>query len=56
VHVRHDPHSREFYQRLILKNPKRKKVALVAVMRRLAVRLWHRMREAEIKIAERSTP
>lgn len=49
VHVRHDPHSREAYQRLVAKNPKKKKVALVAVMRRLAVRLWHRMREAELK-------
>jgi transposase len=47
VHVRYDPHSREAYQRLVAKNPKKKKIALVAVMRRLAVRLWHRMREAE---------
>jgi transposase len=47
VHVRHDPHSREVYQRLVAKNPKKKKIAVVAVMRRLAVRLWHRMREAE---------
>jgi transposase len=53
VHVRHDPHSREFYQRLVLKNPKKKKIALVAVMRRLAVRLWHRMREAETQMAAR---
>jgi transposase len=49
VHVRHDPHSREAYQRLVAKNPKKKKIALVAVMRRLAVRLWHRMREVELK-------
>jgi transposase len=49
VHVRHDPHSRQLYQRLVEKNPKKKKIALVAVMRRLAVRLWHRMREAELK-------
>ena len=49
VHVRHDPHSREVYQRLVARNPKKKKIALVAVMRRLAVRLWHRMREAELK-------
>lgn len=49
VHVRYDTHSRELYQRLIAKNPKKKKIALVAVMRRLAVRLWHRMREAELK-------
>ena len=48
VHVRYDPYSREAYQRLVAKNPKKKKIALVAVMRRLAVRLWHRMREAEL--------
>jgi transposase len=49
VHVRYDPQSRDVYQRLIAKNPKKKKIALVAVMRRLAVRLWHRMREAELQ-------
>ena len=49
VHVRHDPHSREVYQKLAAKNPKKKKIALVALMRRLAVRLWHRMREAELQ-------
>jgi transposase len=52
VHVRHDLHSRDFYQRLVLKNPKKKKIALVAVMRRLAVRLWHRMRDAETQMTE----
>jgi len=50
VHVRYDPYSREAYQRLVAKNPKKKKIALVAVMRRLAVRLWHRMREVELKL------
>jgi len=50
VHVRHDPHAREVYQRLAAKNPKKKKIALVAVMRRLAVRLWHRMGEAELQL------
>ena len=49
VHVRYDPHSRAVYQRLVAKNPKKKKIALVAVMRRLAVRLWHRMREVELE-------
>jgi len=51
VHVRHDPYAREFHQRLIAKNPKKKKIALVAVMRKLAVRLWHRMRDAEAEMA-----
>jgi transposase len=49
VHVRHDPHARDVYKRLVEKNPKKKKIALVAVMRRLGVRLWHRMREVELK-------
>lgn len=49
VHVRYDPHAREVYQRLVAKNPKKKKIALVAVMRRLAVRLWHRMKQAELE-------
>lgn len=39
--VQHDKHEREVYQRLVIKNPKKKKIALVACMRRLAVRLWH---------------
>lgn len=52
VHVGGDAHSREMYQRLVEKNPKKKKIALVAVMRRLAVRLWHRMREAELQVAQ----
>lgn len=51
VHVGGDAHSRQMYQRLVEKNPKKKKIALVAIMRRLAVRLWHRMREAELKLA-----
>jgi len=49
VHVRHDPDSRQVYQRLVAKNPKKKKIALVAVMRRLAVRLWHRMKQAQLQ-------
>jgi len=50
VHVRHDPHSRGVYQGLVARNPKKKKIALVAVMRRLSVRLWHRMLEAELEL------
>jgi transposase len=52
VHVRHDPQARRMYQELVLRNPKKKKVALVAVMRRLAVRLWHRMRKIELQLTE----
>lgn len=39
--VQWDRREREVYSRLVTKNPKRKKVALVACMRRLAVQLWH---------------
>ncbi len=34
------------YQRLVAKNPRRKKIALVAAMRQLAVLMWHRGRDA----------
>jgi len=50
VHVQRDPQAKRFYQQLVLRNPKKKKIAIVAVMRRLAVRLWHRMRAAELRM------
>jgi hypothetical protein len=40
------------YQQLVSRNPKKKNIALVAVMRRLAVRLWHRMRKIELLLVE----
>ena len=49
-HVRHDAEARTAYLRLVEKNPKKKKIALVALMRRLSIRLWHRMRVAEANI------
>ena len=33
--------ERELYQRLVEQNPRKKKKAVVATMRRLAIRLWH---------------
>src|SRR5262249_53732444 len=51
VHVRHDAAGKRIYQQLVLRNPKKKKIAVVAVMRRLAVRLWHRMRKIELQLA-----
>ncbi|MFH0915917.1 MAG: IS110 family transposase [bacterium] len=39
--VRHDAGEKEFYDRLAARNPKHKKKAVVAVMRRLAIRMWH---------------
>lgn len=40
--VRYNAEEREVYQRIKAKNPKKTKVAVVAAMRRLAVRMWHR--------------
>jgi transposase len=51
VHIAHDDDARRTYQRLVSRNPKKKKIALVAMMRRLAVRLWHRMRTVELQQA-----
>jgi len=42
-----DPQVRAVYDRLVSRNPKKKKIAVVACMRRLAVRLWHIGREAQ---------
>jgi transposase len=51
-HVCHDRRAQQIYQQLVSRNPKKKKIAIVAVMRRLAVRLWHRMRQAELQLAK----
>jgi len=50
ANIRHDEQLRRVYQRVVERNPKKKKIALVAVMRRLGIRLWHRMRNAELKM------
>lgn len=39
--IRTDPQEMLVYERLKAKNPKKKKIAVVALMRRLAVRMWH---------------
>ena len=51
IHIRYDKDAGKFYRKLVERNPKKKKIAIVAVMRRLAVRLWHRMRQAELDMA-----
>jgi len=48
--VCHDASAKRIYQQLVSRNPKKKKIAIVAVMRRLAVRLWHRMRKVEVEM------
>ena len=50
VRIKYDAHEREVYQRLVAKNPKRKKIAIVAGMRRLSIRLWHVGRQAQLKM------
>jgi len=50
VHICHDERARRLYEQLVSRNPKKKKIAIVAVMRRLAVRLWHRMRKVELEM------
>lgn len=50
--VREDDEQREAmsdakaYARIVAKNPKHKKIAVVAVMRRLAVQMWHKAHDA----------
>jgi transposase len=39
--VRYDEEEGKAYGRIVAKNPKKKKIAVVASMRRLAVRMWH---------------
>ena len=51
VHIGHDARARQVYEQLVSRNPKKKKIAIVAVMRRLAVRLWHHMRKIELELA-----
>jgi transposase len=47
--IRTDPKARAFVDRLVAEHPKYgKRIAVVALMRRRAVRLWHRCREAQI--------
>jgi transposase len=43
--VRTDSAAQEVYARLVEKNPKHKKIAVVAAMRHLAVLMWHRGRD-----------
>ena len=45
--VRTDPPEKTVYERIVRRNPKHKKIAVVAGMRRLAVLLWHIGRNAQ---------
>lgn len=39
--IRSDPQARAVYQVLVARNPKHRKIAVVAMMRRLAIAMWH---------------
>jgi transposase len=39
--MRFDPDEKAAYERIVAKNPKHKKIAVVAGMRRLAIKMWH---------------
>jgi transposase len=45
--VAHDRNERAVYDRIVKRNPKHKKVAVVASMRRLGVKMWHVGLEAQ---------
>lgn len=45
--IRTNEHARALRDRLVEKNPKNKKIATVAVMRRLSIRMWHVGLEAQ---------
>jgi len=47
--VRTDKNEELVYGRICAKNPKHKKIAVVAVMRRLAIRMWHVGLEAQCR-------
>ena len=49
--VRTDPRESLAYGRIAQRNPKHRKIAVVACMRRLAVRMWHRGLEAQKRAA-----
>ena len=51
--VRYDREEGEAYHRIVAKNPKKKKIAVVASMRRLAVLMWHRGKEFQGKPSRR---
>lgn len=51
--IRAEGADEDAYLRLVLKNPKHKKIAVVAVMRRLAIRMWHRGAGHEPPASER---
>ena len=48
AHLRFNGEEREIYDKIVKKNPRRKKKAVVACMRRLAIRMWHIAKDVEL--------
>jgi transposase len=46
--LRTDAEEKTVYDRIAKKNPKHKKIGVVAIMRRLAVRMWHVGQDAQV--------
>lgn len=49
--IRSDPAAADWYRAVVARNPKHKKVAVVGAMRRMAIRCWHRGRQAQPALA-----
>ena len=47
--VQTDPIEKAVHERIVKRNPKHKKIALVASMRRLAIKMWHIGLKAQLK-------
>ena len=47
--VRSHPETRAAYERIVAKNPRHKKIAVVAMMRRLGILLWHTGLRAQLR-------
>ncbi len=47
VHLKYNGEAKAHYDTIVLKNPKRKKKAVVACMRLLAIRMWHIAQNAD---------
>jgi transposase len=54
IHIRYNPYEKSVYDRILRRNPKRKKKAIVATMRRLGIRLWHITADARAGIVPRA--
>jgi transposase len=52
--VRYSAKEKAVYERIAAKNPKHKKIAVVAAMRRLAIRMWHLANIPELAVAQNS--